>query len=368
MSTRRAELRKTASFTLLAALALTGCSDDGSTSGAGGGSGASTSSQGGASTSSSESAGGGGSSTVTGTTTATTSAGGGTAGDPNEDGPYAYDTVNAMVTVASTTHTFSVRAFVPSTGPTAGPYPFVVVAHGFQLPATQYEGYAKRLATFGFVAVTPEYPASAFSPSHKDNALDLIGVIDWAESATELGGKADTSNTGLTGHSLGGKVSFLAATMDSRVKAALGIDPVDSAQGCNATECPDVSALMPSLAIPTGFVGETTDASGGFMPCAPAADNFETFYAGAQSPSFAVTVNGANHMSFLDDVASCGFTCSFCQMASASNASVNDLGKAYVAAFFEKTLRGDASFDTYLTGAEATTRYVTPGLATIESK
>jgi hypothetical protein len=137
--------------------------------------------------------------------------------------------------------------------------------------------------------------------------------------------------------------------------------------GCNPTDCPDVSNLMP-LAIPTGFLGETLDAQGAFQACAPAADNFTTFYAGTTSPSLQVTVNGANHMSFLDDVSSCGFTCNFCNAATASNAEVNSLAKAYVVAFYQRYLKGLAGYDTYLTGAEAQARYVTPGLATIASK
>ena len=137
---------------------------------------------------------------------------------------------------------------------------------------------------------------------------------------------------------------------------------------CAAADCPDMSAMMPNLHIPTGFVGETTDASGGFQPCAPAADNYATFYAGANSPSLSVTVKGANHMSFLDNVATCGFTCSFCNMASAPNAQVNALSKAYVVAFYERYLRGLVGYDTYLTGADAQARYVATGQAEIVSK
>jgi hypothetical protein len=125
---------------------------------------------------------------------------------------------------------------------------------------------------------------------------------------------------------------------------------------------------MPSLHIPTGFLGETTDASGGFQPCAPAAENYTTFYAGTNSPSLAVTVIGANHMSFLDDAAGCGFTCNLCNTATLANNVVNSMGHAYVAAFYERYLRGNAGYDTYLTGADAQSRYVATGQATIQSK
>jgi hypothetical protein len=130
----------------------------------------------------------------------------------------------------------------------------------------------------------------------------------------------------------------------------------------------NVAPLMPGLHIPTGFLGETTDSMGGFMPCAPAAENYTTFYAQTSSPSLEVTVLGADHMSFLDDVASCGVLCSLCTAGSASNAQVNGLAKAYVAAFYERWLRGNAAYDVYLTGAQAQARYVTTAEATIISK
>ena len=82
-----------------------------------------------------------------------------------------------------------------------------------------------------------------------------------------------------------------------------------------------------------------------------------------------MTALGANHMSFLDDVASCPLlTCSFCNAASAPNAQVNAMAKALVVAFYERHLRGDANYDTYLTGSEVTARYVATKQATITSK
>ena len=96
--------------------------------------------------------------------------------------------------------------------------------------------------------------------------------------------------------------------------------------------------------VPLGFVGETLDGSGGFMPCAPQADNFLSFFAAAAAPALAVTVNGANHMSFLDDVASCGFTCSFCNMATLDNATVNGMSRAYAVAFYERHLRNNTGY------------------------
>lgn len=291
--------------------------------------------------------------------------------DPNADGPYAIlELTDAQFTNATTGNQVPMRAYYPSGGPTPGPYPVVVVGHGFQLPVTQYTNYLKRLATFGYVAITADFPASFLGQNNTKNAQDLISAIDWAGTKPEL--DADTSIAGMTGHSLGGKLALLAATMDARVKASITLDPVDGGGGpgggCSPPACIDVSALMSNLAIPTGFLGEITDASGGFQPCAPSAQNYLTFYAGTKPPSFEGTVKGANHMSFLDDTSTCGATCTFCNAATLDNATVNALARAYVVAFYERYLRGNTAYDTYLTGAEAQMRYVDTNQLAINKK
>lgn len=312
--------------------------------------------------------GGGGAGGSTSTTTTTGSGGSMVVLDPSQKGPYEIMIMDDSAT--SGDHEVPIHAAVPTSGPEAGPYPVVVIGHGFQLPASQYYKYVEHLASFGYVALTADFQTSFFMVDNPGNAADMLAGLDWADAS--LGGKANADLAGMTGHSLGGKIALLAATQDPRVKASITLDPVDGGGGpgggCQPPSCVDVSALMGQLNIPTGFLGETTDAMGGFQPCAPAAENFLTFYANTNSPSFAVTINGANHMSFLDDVASCGFNCSFCNMASLDNATVNGMARAYVVAFYERYLRGNTGYDTYLTGQKAQELYVQPGTATIQSK
>ena len=47
---------------------------------------------------------------------------------------------------------------------------------------------------------------------------------------------------------------------------------------------------------------------------------------------------------------------------------VAGMARALMVAFYERHLRGNAAYDTYLTGADATARYVTTSQATIVSK
>lgn len=292
-------------------------------------------------------------------------AAGGSTYDPAQPGPFAVGLVSGSVAVSSTGTNFETTCFLPETE--TGPFPLVVFSHGFQLPPSQYFVSAGYLATFGFVVCVHDYPAGMFSPNHATNAREIIGVVDWALGASPVTAKVDSARIGLTGHSLGGKISVIAASLDGRIGAVLGLDPVDAATACNPTDCPDASSLLP-LPIPTGFLGETTDASGGFQPCAPEADNFATFFASAASPSIKVHVDGANHMSFLDDPGSCGLQCSFCQPATRDHAEVIGLTRAYLAAFFLRHLAGNTAYDDYLFGAAAQQRYVQTGVAQVQTK
>jgi chlorophyllase len=307
---------------------------------------------------------------VAGTSGSGGSAGQASVANPNEAGPFATSAFDATATVAATGHSVPMHCVLPSD---AGTYPLVIIAHGFQIPGAQYHGYADRLATHGYIACSADFPAG-FTPNHAESAKDLSGALDWAlgansASGNPLTGKLDPSLVGVMGHSLGGKLSVLAAASDPRFKAVLGLDPVDSSMLCNPTDCPDASSALP-LAIPTAFLGETLDATAGLggQACAPAADNYQTFYANAATPSYRFTLNGANHMSFLDDPSTCGLVCSFCQPATLAHSDAIGIARALSVAFFERRLRNRPEYESFLTGADANALWVAGGKLAIESK
>lgn len=298
------------------------------------------------------------------------SGGSSTTPSPLGEGPLGTSVYTASATVGATGNTVPLRCHLPEGG---GAVPLVVVAHGFQLPVSQYEVTTRHLAGFGFVACTADYPAG-FIPNHANGAKDLLGAIDYLLGASKaagnpLSGRIDESQIGLTGHSLGGKLSVLAAAADARVRAVLGLDPVDSSMLCSPTDCPDASDKLP-LPIPTAFLGETLDstATGFGQACAPAADNFQTFYAKASAPSLEVTLIGANHMSFLDDPSTCGTVCSFCKQPTKPHAELIAVTRAYLVAFFSRHLRGELGYDSWLLGADAQANFVAPGRVTLASK
>ena len=284
--------------------------------------------------------------------------------DPAQNGPYAYSEPDISNGFLSTIH-----CDVPSTGPSGGPYPVVLFAHGFMIDSSRYYTYGKRLASFGYVTCYVAY--SDLQGQDKDPG-SISGALDWvlaqsAASGNELSGLVDGTRAGVMGHSRGGKAAVNAAVQDPRFKAVLGLDPVNN---CPMGTCPDAIAGLAGAHLPSAFLGETTDNGVGSsgQACAPAADNFEMFYASAPSPSLKVNVAGADHISFVDDVNGFCLACGQCTAGTTDRAIVLELAWSYSVAFFERYLRGNAAYDTYLTGTLAQQKYVQTGIATIASK
>lgn len=220
--------------------------------------------------------------------------------DPASDGTATVTTTTVTIP-ATTGHT------VPATIYTSqGANALVVISPGFQMARTQYATYAHHLATWGFVVVLTDYADQGFFADHQTLANDIGFVITYALAQYPA---IDAQKIALAGHSLGGDLSVLAASGDARVKAVVGWDPVDASSPSVVPE--KMTGFTAALAV----IGETTDGSGGFMPCAPTADNYAQFYAAAPSPAFAMTLDGADHMDWVDDG-----TCSLCTLCTAGTA------------------------------------------------
>lgn len=295
-----------------------------------------------------------------GTDGGTVSDGGGASVDPSATGPASTTTVDGTVTRGS--RSTPVVAHVPA----GGPSPLAIFVPGFQLESSRYAATAEHLASHGFVVVRADPPDPLFGVSHVEMAADVIAVIDWATDASgPLAGEVSGPLL-VFGHSLGGKVSAMVAHRDTRVDALLALDPVNGGNPFSgySADLPDiVPDEIEGLTIPVGFMGETTNQSGS-MACAPADQNFETFYAAATSASWAAMwdFTGADHMDFVDDTTGCGFTCSACPDGTADEATVQAAVHTLVAAFARRHLLGDASMDPWLTGA------MTPGGVVVTSR
>ena len=259
------------------------------------------------------------------------------------DGPIALTDFDETVTSSNSSYT--VHVYLPSS---KREHPVVLVSSGLEQDGDAYAPYARRLASWGIVAITRDDPGLSTNATAVAADLDDV-VTTWlaaenAKTTSKLFGTLDLSNVALAGHSKGGQAAFLAAEglAKGKIRAVFGIDPVDSdslARGSIAT-----------LGVPVAFIGETTDGSSN--GCAPSADNFLVLYGNAASPAVAITAVNADHTMF-EDSNDCSF-CSLCTSGSASQPIVLAYAVRYVTAFFARELLGDSSVGAAFQGAGAT--------------
>jgi dienelactone hydrolase len=226
----------------------------------------------------------------------------------------------------------------------------VIISPGFQMARTQYTSYAHHMATWGFEVILTDYADQSLFADHQLLANDVGAVITYALANTP----ADSTKIAVAGHSLGGDVSVLAATGDPRIKAVVGWDPVDGSPAA----IPKMTSFTAKLAV----IGETTDGSGGFMPCAPTADNYDQFYTAAPSPAYEMTVVGADHMDWVDD-GSCAF-CTLCTAGTASPDLAHTTTRRLNVAWLRQALFADAGMQPWLIAPPE----VAAGTASIQHK
>jgi len=99
-----------------------------------------------------------------------------------------------------------------------GRYPVISFGHGFTLNPNIYIHLFRHLASWGYIVIAP-VTETGFSPSHLEFAKDLVFVLkDMKRKNASTGdffyNSADTNQTGVFGHSMGGGCSFLAGSLD----------------------------------------------------------------------------------------------------------------------------------------------------------
>lgn len=306
------------------------------------------------------------SSTSDGEGSGSSSTGGEPLVDPRIEGEHEVELIETDIETPGGT-SIPLTMYVPTS---EGPHPVVVFLQGFLLGPDDYASYGEHIGSWGYVVIMPELPGDTQS-GDRDATSELL---DWLEGpgtldGAVLGGRADPELLMLGGHSRGGKVSLLTATTDTRVDAVFGIDPVDTAGGPGTNPSPDnpsvAPELMPLVLAPITIVGETVNASGGFMSCAPEAENFRQYFGAATAPAVAIEFLTANHMSFLDDP-NCGFVCSACTAGTDEPSVTRRMTQGYMVAFAQWQLRGRDGYRDYLAGP-FTQPDIDAGLVTVDT-
>lgn len=184
-----------------------------------------------------------------------------------------------------------------------GPYPLIVLSHGFTGHPDEYEETIPMWAAEGFVVAAPAFPlTNREAPDVQENVGDVVNqpgdvsfVIDevlaaGADPDSPLHGRVDPESIGVVGHSLGGATTW-AVSFDS-VRGDERIDSTVIFAGLTFP-MPDSELELDSGLPLLVMHGDEDDVPPGSSLAA---------YAEATSPKWFVTLHGATHVpAFTDD-------------------------------------------------------------------
>lgn len=221
-----------------------------------------------------------------------------------------------------------------------GPFPFVLFSPGFLLSGSAYRSTGEILASHGIAVALLTYDVSLFSADHRVLAGDLRFVLAaLPAAAAERGVGLDPERIGLVGHSLGGKLSFLAAAEEPLVRAVVGLDPVDGGAPSidDPVRFPRATDRMEEIPVPKLLIGAERGGEARFgMPCAPRDANYARLFEQTADTVWEITQIGAGHMDYLDNP-DCGFACAVC-VPGANPGQVRAAAQTYLVLFFRAYL------------------------------
>ena len=215
-----------------------------------------------------------------------------------------YLTITRNPAVTTTIHGRAVRDAAPAK---PGPFPVVIISHGY--PGNRYlmSHLGENLASKGFVTVSIDHKDStyddqkAFASTLSNRSLDQLFVLREIDrlgktgSGSFLAGIADASRTGLVGYSMGGYglVNTLGGTTvnaayrvspDPRIKAAIAIAPWGMQNGLWDAEG------LKGMTTPVLFVAGSVDEIAGYEK------GTKALYAGAvNADRYLLTFVNAGH-------------------------------------------------------------------------
>jgi len=249
-------------------------------------------------------------------------------------GPYGAGWTTVTVTRPNNT-TFTARFTYPATAngqgqpfqPSGAPYPAISFGHGFQQPASAYQATYSHFASWGYFVIATE-SESSLAPSHQNLANDLRHSLTWLEQqdgnpSSPWFHRIDTLAFALSGHSMGGGASILAAAADSRVSAL--------ANFAAAETNPSAIAAIPNVVCPISLISGSADS------IVPVSSNGQLMFNAARAPKILPSITGGFHCGFVDVPAFFGFGC---DSGTISKAVQLANSRRLALEFFELNLRG----------------------------
>lgn len=171
-----------------------------------------------------------------------------------------------------------------------GPYPVIAFGHGFFMQTSYYLSIFKHLATHGYIVIAPQFPDT----QHGELADDLIFCINHIKAsntnpASIFFGLVNVEKTGVSGHSMGGGASLLAASRDSSINVAAPLAAAETN--------PSAVAVMNLI---KGVVYLITGQNDGITP---PANHQIPMYNSANPIKGLPIIKGGNHTKFMDTAA-----------------------------------------------------------------
>lgn len=239
------------------------------------------------------------------------------------------------------------------------PAPLIVFNTGWNQPRSTNDAYCRQLAQWGYVVINRHYP-SLFLTTYVERHIEHNSVVvDWAleQSAnpdSPLYRRINPDLIGAAGYSLGAGVALMAPIMDDRFSACVSLDPMPTrADDYGSTD------YVKQLKVPTLFIASgVPTVFGTRLP----------LYEYTPPPCMKVTVEGASHMQFEDDIVGLNLLGLLIFPGQTADPLVTrELAVKYMVSWFKVYLEGDPSFLRYIDGPECA-RDVERGLVTIDRK
>ncbi|MCL4220712.1 MAG: dienelactone hydrolase family protein [Phycisphaerales bacterium] len=250
--------------------------------------------------------------------------------DLSQPGPFAAGFRQVSVSRPDTS-TFTARLFYPATSAgqnapldaSAAPFPAVSFGHGFFQAVPNYQSTLSHLATHGYLVIATDSQGGLF-PSHSAFAADMLLCLGWleqqnADPGSALYGVVNTQAFGLSGHSMGGGASILAAD-DPRVRA---VAPLAA-----ANTSPSAIDAADECLVPVRHIVGSADSI-------VSANSTRQIFANSWRPRQFVSLQGGFHCGFIDAQ---GFGCDSGSMTRADQLART---RRLLTEFFDLYLKGD---------------------------
>lgn len=245
-------------------------------------------------------------------------------------GPYAAGWREVTITRPNNS-TFTALLYYPAQTATqnavihsqASPCPGISFGHGYQTNPDKYRSTFAHLASWGYVVIASRSGGELF-PSHQNFANDLSTCLTWLIEQTEnpasfLYQFVNSDALALSGHSMGGGASILAATADHRVKAVANL--------AAANTKPSAITAIQSVQVPVSLISGSDDT------VVPVGSHGQLMYNSALAPKQLPVIQGGYHCGFMDS------NILFCDSGSLSRNEQLAITQHLLTAFFELHLK-----------------------------